>query len=61
MDSFSREYIKNVSFIKEGTGEELENCYEIEKFDVELYLPSKVDDIKIITEKECLNWMLNSI
>lgn len=49
------------SFSREETGQELENCYEIEKFDVELYLPSEVDNIKIITEKECINWMLNSI
>lgn len=41
-------------------GADIENCYEIEKFDVELYLPDKVDNIKIITEKECLNWMLNA-
>lgn len=33
--------------------------YEIENFQVAPYLPKEVDDIKIITERECLEWMLD--
>ena len=33
--------------------------YEIENFQVEPYLPKVVDDIKIITERECLEWILS--
>ena len=33
--------------------------YEIENFQVSPCLPKEVDDIKLITERECLEYMLN--
>lgn len=33
--------------------------YEIENFQCSPYLPKEVDDIKLISEKECLEYLLN--
>lgn len=34
--------------------------FEIETFQCSPYLPKEVDDIKLISERECLEWMLNN-
>ena len=34
--------------------------YEIENFQTSPYLPKEVDDIKIISERECLEWLINN-
>lgn len=34
--------------------------YEIENFQCSPYLPKEVDDIELISGRECLKWMLNN-
>ena len=34
--------------------------YEIENFQCAPYLQEYIDDIKLITERECLEWMLEN-
>ena len=33
--------------------------YEIENFQCMPYLPDEVDDIRIISERKCLEWLVN--
>lgn len=68
-DDFALEYADSI--LEEGVDREKyieENIkpmivdfvlYEIENFQCSPYLPKMVDDIKIITERECLEFMLN--
>lgn len=77
IDAFCSEYIKSIVDLNEGATESkseldyIENFikpmivdgffYIIEAFQVVPYLPYEVDDIKIVSEKECLDWLLDNI
>lgn len=72
IDEFCKEYMENCIELIEDASEEdyIENFvkpmimngwfYEIENFQTEPYLPKEVDSIKIISERECLEWMLEN-
>ena len=71
IDEFCKEYVEELVQLNEDTNieEYIEEFikpmvkdnwfYEIENFQVEPYLPKVVDDIKIIPERECLEWILS--
>ena len=52
IDDFIKEYIEPM--IIDGY------FYDIENFQFEPYLPKEVDNIKIISERECLEWLINN-
>lgn len=72
IDTFAREYMDGAVCLEDGESEEeyinnyvlpmiVDNVmYEIENFQCAPYLPEFVDDIKLITERECLEWMLEN-
>lgn len=51
-DVFDDALIYTLSMYKDGV------LYEIENFQCEPFLPDKIDSIKMISETECLNWLL---
>ena len=67
---FAKYYVENVLELEEGVDvEDYINkyvlpmiidgvLYEIENFQCSPYLPKEVDDIKLITERECLEYLL---
>ena len=69
IDEFAKEYIEGL--LEKGTDEQeyinkwvlpmiVDNVlYEIENFQCAPYLPKEVDDIKLINERECLEYLLN--
>lgn len=71
IDKFCREYVEQYIELESDENEEyfinqfikpmIVNgwLYEIENFQCEPFLPINVDDIKLISEKECLEYMLN--
>ena len=55
-DESVEDYIKN--FVKPMI---VDGCfYEINNFQTAPYLPKEVDNIKIISQRECLEWILNN-
>ena len=70
IDEFIEEYIKEL--LEDGENEEdyinkyvkpmiIDGVlYNIENFQCSPYLPKEVDDIKLITERECLEYILNN-
>lgn len=70
IDEFANGYMDEVVCLEEGESEKeyINNyvlpmivnnvMYEIENFQCAPYLPELVDDIKLMTERECLEWML---
>lgn len=70
IDNFCKEYMKKWISLAEGENEKeyidkfikpmIVNgwLYEIENFQCLPYLPKEIDDIKLITERECLEYML---
>ena len=72
IDTFTREYLDGAVCLEDGESEEeyinnyvlpmiVDNVmYEIENFQCAPYLPELVDDIKLMTERECLEWMLKN-
>lgn len=76
IDEFCKEYMKGIDLMEgatEGESEKdyIENfvkpmivdgfLYEIENFQVAPYLPDEVESIEIITERECLEWLLSNL
>lgn len=71
IDKFAKEYVADL--LEEGSDvEDYINkhikpmiidgiLYEIENFQCSPYLPKEVDEIKLVSEKDCLNYMLNQI
>lgn len=71
IDEFCNEYVENCLELTKDTNIKdyindfvkpmiADGCfYEIENFQTEPYLPSEVDNIEIISERQCLEWMLN--
>lgn len=68
IDEFAKEYVDELLDEDADEEEYIEQfvkpmivdgfLYEIENFQAEPYLPNEVDNIKIITERECLEWLL---
>lgn len=73
IDRFCKKYMNDINLLDGATEENLEkeyieeyvkpmiidnSFYSIENFQVAPYLPNEVDGIKIITERECLIWLL---
>lgn len=51
----------NEDLIKELLSMVRNGClYEIDSFQCEPFLPDKLDDIKLVSESECLDWMLEN-
>ena len=73
IDEFCEQYIEMFIYLEEDVSKEdyinqfikpmiIDGwLYEIENFQTAPYLPKEVDDIKLISERECLEWMLNNI
>lgn len=73
IDAFCKKYMNEYINLAEGESEEdyikefvkpmIINgwLYEIENFQCSPYLPKEVDEIKLISERECLEYMLKSI
>lgn len=73
IDTFCKKYMEdNICLESNESEEEYINkyvkpmivdgwLYEIENFQCSPYLPKEVDDIKLISERECLEYMLNNI
>lgn len=71
IDKFYEEYMKEIN-LAEGNfeGDYFEEfvkpmihngwLYEINNFQTDPYLPKEVDDIKLISERECLMWLLEN-
>ena len=71
-NTFVKEYMNDVMCLEEGESKDeyinnyilpmiIDNVmYEIENFQCAPYLPELVDDIKLMTERECLEWMLKN-
>jgi len=71
VEEFAKEYIDGL--LENGTNEQdyinkwilpmiVDNVlYEIENFQYSPYLPKEVDDIKLISERECLEYMLKEM
>lgn len=69
VEEFAKEYIEGL--LEDGVDEQeyinkwvipmiVDNVlYEIENFQCSPYLPKEVDDIKLISERECLEYMLS--
>lgn len=51
VEDYANNYVKTM--VVDGV------LYEIENFQCDPYLPEYVDDIKLISEEECLNYMLS--
>lgn len=75
VDKFCKEYMKGLDFLDGATEENTERdyienfvkpmihngwFYEINNFQTDPYLPKEVDDIKLISERECLMWLLEN-
>ncbi|NFL43146.1 hypothetical protein FDB61_15775 [Clostridium botulinum] len=73
IDKFCKEYIDEYIKLEEGKNvddyiEEFVKpmiidgwFYEIVNFQTEPYLPKEVENIKLISERECLEWMLDKV
>lgn len=72
IDEFCKNYIEECIELEEGESAEdyiknfvepmiVDGCfYEINNFQTAPYLPGEVDDIKMISGRECLEWMLSN-
>ena len=71
IDEFCKEYVREIGLIEDiDENKYIEinikpmiidgYLYEIENFQTSPYLPKEVNDIKIISERECLEWMINN-
>lgn len=75
IDKFCKEYMKDIDLLDGATEENAERdyienfvkpmiyngwFYEINNFQTDPYLPKEVDDIKLISERECLMWLLEN-
>lgn len=75
VDKFCKEYMKELDFLDGATEKNTERYYienfvkpmihngwfyEINNFQTDPYLPKEVDDIKLISERECLMWLLEN-
>lgn len=72
IDEFCEEFVKECIELEEGESEEdyIENYmkpmivdgwfYVVNNFQSGPYLPKEVDNIEIITERECLDWLLKN-
>lgn len=70
INTFCKEYMEKCICLEEGESEEnyinefvkpmiIDGwLYEIENFQCSPYLPKEVDEIKLISERECLDYML---
>lgn len=73
IDDFCKEYMEQCICLEKGENEEdyinefvkpmiVDGwLYEIENFQCSPYLPNEVDDIKLISEKECLEYLLKQV
>lgn len=75
VDKFCKEYMKGIDLLDGATEENAERdyienfikpmiyndwFYEINNFQTDPYLPKEVDDIKLISKRECLMWLLEN-
>jgi len=71
IDGFARDYVKELleedadeeAYINEHVKPMIVNgvLYEIENFQCSPYLPKEVDELELISEKDCLIYMLNQV